>query len=68
LRPPQATIQAWLDGGLRLTKIYRRLRSQGLALSYSTLYRFSQTACGFGADPTGVRHPTGTPKVERGIP
>jgi len=55
LRPHQATIQTWLDEGLRLTKIYRRLRSQGLAVSYSTLYRFAQTACGFGAPTVTVR-------------
>jgi transposase len=55
LRPHQATIQAWLAEGLRLTKIYRRLRGQGLAVSYSTLYRFAQTACGFGTPAVTVR-------------
>lgn len=55
VRPHQATIQGGLEEGLRLTKIYRRLRQQGLAVSYSTLYRFAQTACGFGAPPGTVR-------------
>jgi transposase len=55
LRPHQAQIQAWLAEGLRLTKIYRRLRAQGVAVSYSTLYRFAQTACGFGAPAVTVR-------------
>lgn len=55
LRPHQPQIQAWLTEGLRLTKIYRRLRAQGVAVSYSTLYRFAQTACGFGAPAVTVR-------------
>lgn len=55
LAPHQATIQAWLAEGLRLTKVYRRLRAQGVAVSYSTLYRFAQTACGFGTPAVTVR-------------
>ena len=55
LRPHQAQIQAWLTEGWRLTKIYRRLRAQGVPVSYSTLYRFAQTACGFGAPTLTVR-------------
>ena len=55
LRPHQSQIQAWLAEGLRLTKIYRRLRAQGATVSYSTLYRFAQTACGFGAPTVTVR-------------
>ena len=55
LRPHQAQLQAWLAEGLRLTKIYRRLRAQGVAVSYSTLYRFAQTACGFGTPTVTVR-------------
>jgi transposase len=55
LEPHHATIRAWLDDGLRLTKIYRRLRQQGLAVSYSTLYRFAQGHCGFGASAVTVR-------------
>ena len=55
LHPHQGQIQTWLTEGLRLTKIYRRLRAQGVAVSYSTLYRFAQTACGFGAPTITVR-------------
>jgi hypothetical protein len=40
LWPHAAQIRAWLTEGLRLTKIYRRLRGQGLPVSYSSLYRF----------------------------
>jgi transposase len=54
LAPHQATIQAWLADGLRLTKIYRRLRKD-VPTSYSTLYRFAQTHCGFGASAVTVR-------------
>jgi transposase len=55
LRPHSAQIRAWLTGGLRLTKIHRRLREQGLAVSYSSLYRFARTACDFGAPAITVR-------------
>lgn len=55
LQPQQATIQAWLAEGLRLTKIHRRLERQGLAVSYSTLYRFAQVHCGFGTSTVTVR-------------
>lgn len=54
LAPHRATIQAWLDDGLRLTKIHRRLRKD-VAVSYSTLYRFAQIHCGFGAAAVTVR-------------
>ena len=55
LQPHQAEIQAWLAEGLRLTKIYRRLQAQGVTLSYSSLYRFAQTHCGFGTPVGTVR-------------
>ncbi len=55
LQPHRAQIQAWLGEGLRLTKIYRRLRAQGVTLSYSSLYRFAQTHYGFGAPVHAVR-------------
>ncbi len=55
LTPHQAQIQAWLSEGLRLTKIYRRLQAQGLTVSYSSLYRFAQTQCGFGTPIRTVR-------------
>jgi len=55
LRPHQAQLQAWLGEGLRLPKIARRLRAQGVAVSNSTLYRFAHTACGFGTPAVTVR-------------
>jgi hypothetical protein len=55
LRPHTAQIRAWLTDGLRLTKIYRRLRGQGLTVSYSSLYRFARAACDFGAPAMTVR-------------
>ena len=55
LQPHQAQIQAWLSERLRLTKIYRRLRAQGVTLSYSSLYRFAQTHCSFGTPVRTVR-------------
>lgn len=45
LWPHRETIQTWLGPeGLRLTKVARRLRALGVAVSYSTLYRFAR-AC-----------------------
>jgi transposase len=55
LRPHAEQIRAWLAEGLRLTKIYRRLREQGLPVSYSSLYRFARTACAFGGPTITVR-------------
>jgi transposase len=55
LRPHAALIRSWLTEGLRLTKIYRRLRAQGLSVSYSSLYRFARAACDFGAPTITVR-------------
>jgi transposase len=55
LRPHTTQIRAWLTEGLRLTKIYRRLRDQGLTVSYSSLYRFARAACDFGAPAMTVR-------------
>jgi len=48
-------IATWLAEGLRLTKIHRRLRAQGVAVPYSSLHRFAQAACGFGAPAVTVR-------------
>jgi transposase len=48
-------IAAWLAEGLRLTKIYRRLRAQGMTVPYSSLHRFAQAALGFGASNVTVR-------------
>jgi transposase len=55
LAPYQAQIAAWLADGLRLTKINRRLRAQGLGVPYSSLHRFAQAHCGFGAPSVTVR-------------
>lgn len=56
LRPQEATIRRWLkDDGLRLTKIHRRLRSQGVRVSYSSLYRFVRAVCDFGTPALTVR-------------
>ena len=48
-------IAAWLGDGLRLTKIHRRLREQGVTVPYSSLHRFAQTHLGFGAPTMTVR-------------
>jgi transposase len=55
LAPYQAQIAAWLADGLRLTKIHRRLCEQGLSVPYSSLHRFAQAHCGFGAPSVTVR-------------
>ena len=48
-------IAAWLAEGLRLTKIHRRLRAQGVVVPYSSLHRFAQSRLGFGAPTMTVR-------------
>jgi transposase len=48
-------IAAWLAEGLRLTKIHRRLRAQGVAVPYSSLHRFAHAHLGFGAPAMTVR-------------
>jgi len=55
LAPHRVQIQEWLAEGLRLTKIHRRLRAQGVASSYSTLHRFAQAHCDFGVSRVTVR-------------
>jgi transposase len=55
LAPYQAPIAAWLGEGLRLTKIHRRLREQGVGVPYSSLHRFAQAHCGFGTPSVTVR-------------
>lgn len=48
LWPYQERIQRWLSAdALRLTKIHRRLRAEGVGVSYSTLYRFARAHCDF---------------------
>jgi transposase len=52
--PPSAkeviltTIAGYLKQGVRLTKIRKLLRRQGVELPYATLRRFAIVACGFG--------------------
>jgi len=55
LRPHEALIRQWLGEQLRLTKIHRRLRAQGIAVSYSSLYRFARTTCDVGRPTITVR-------------
>ncbi len=52
----QETIRRWLsEDALRLTKVYRRLRAQGVDVSYSTLYRFARAQCDFAPAAITVR-------------
>ncbi len=56
LQPHRETIRRWLgDDGLRLTKVHRRLREQGVEISYSTLYRFARAHCAFHPAAVTVR-------------
>jgi transposase len=55
LAPHREQIASWLADGLRLTKIYRRLRAQGVAVPYSSLHRFAQRSLGFGTPAMTVR-------------
>jgi transposase len=55
LAPHRAQIVAWLAEDLRLTKIHRRLRAQGVDVAYSSLHRFAQTHLGFGTPTVTVR-------------
>jgi len=56
LAPYRDRIQRWLtDDALRLTKIHRRLRTEGVQVSYSTLYRFARAQCAFRLAAVTVR-------------
>ncbi len=55
LSPHRKQIAAWLADGLRLTKIHRRLREQGVSVPYSSLHRFAHAPFGFGAPMVTVR-------------
>jgi transposase len=48
-------IATWLADGLRLTKVHRRLRAQGVTVPYSSLHRFAQAHLGFGTPTVTVR-------------
>lgn len=50
LLPQRQQIQSWLDQDrLLLTKVHELLQRQGLAASYSSLYRFARKWCGAGS-------------------
>jgi transposase len=61
LEPQRDQIQRWLsgkiDGGrpLKLTKVHELLERRGVAVTYSSLYRFAVKHCGFGDKPSTVR-------------
>jgi len=56
LAPYRDRIQRWLTvDALRLTKIHRRLRAEGVSVSYSTLYRFARAQCAFRPAAVTVR-------------
>jgi len=55
LAPHRDQIAAWLAEGLRLTKIYRRLRAQGVHVPYSSLHRFARAQLDFGTPAITVR-------------
>jgi hypothetical protein len=55
LAPHQDQIAAWLAEGLRLTKIYRRLRAQGVRVPYSSLHRFARAQLDLGPSAITVR-------------
>lgn len=49
LKPRTEQIQAWLDKDhLLLSKVHELLGREGLAVSYSSLYRFARKWCDFG--------------------
>jgi transposase len=47
-------IRRWLGAGLRLTKIRKLLGRQGVAVAYSTLYRFAVLELQFGQTATTI--------------
>jgi len=61
LEPQRDQIQRWLDGKvdgghpLKLTKVHELLERRGVAVTYSSLYRFAVKHCGFGDKPSTVR-------------
>jgi len=55
LAPHRDQIAAWLTEGLRLAKIYRRLRAQGVWVPYSSLHRFARAYLDFGTPAITVR-------------
>ena len=63
LRAKKQQIQAWLNKeGLILTKVHELLVREGVAVSYSSLYRFASKECGFGSSASvTVRRLEGRP-------
>jgi len=57
-------LKAWLEQGLRLTKIETLLARQGLVVPYRTLHRFCATELGFGRRAPTVRVADGEPGQE----
>lgn len=57
-------IKAWLDAGLRLTKVHTLLGRRGVVVSYRTLNRYATTELGFGQRRTTVRVADGEPGAE----
>jgi transposase len=48
VEPHEAQIKAWLEDGLRLTKVHRLLERRGVMVPYRTLHRFAVERLGFG--------------------
>lgn len=60
----RSSIERWLGDGLRLTKIHKLLRRQGVALTYPTLYRFAVSELQFGQTATTIPVVDGAPGQE----
>lgn len=63
-RAQQATIQHWLQQGIRLTKIRKLLIRQGVEITYATLHRFAVVELNFGRTATTIPVVDGAPGEE----
>ena len=63
-REQQATIQLWLQQGIRLTKIRKLLARQGVVITYATLHRFAVVELNFGRASTTIPVVDGAPGEE----
>src|SRR5262249_23265251 len=63
-REQQATIQQWLQQGIRLTKIRKLLTRQGVVITYATLHRFVVVELNFGRMATTIPVVDGAPGEE----
>lgn len=62
LRGRKDQIEHWLKKDrLLLTKVHELLNREGVAVSYSSLYRFALKHCEFGSSPVTVRRMEGQP-------